>query len=281
MRLETLKKTNYTSKPRSRVKKSQIQTDKESHELDIKIEHNDSHSQNDMDLSDSEDIPEEDFTVIKALAMKKIFKCRECKQIFGSRFKLFNHRRTEHMTRGVCNICGRVVRSDNLKKHINLHSDGPCTCKECGKTFKNSESLRTHKFIHSENNYTCEICGKSFKLKSEHTRHLKKHEGRYSLYTVENEFILHVCLLDPDFRKVACSLCGKKVYELRKHMLTHTGEKPFTCERCNRGFSSRYALKIHSRQHTNEKPYICDHCGYASTQKVSLVTHLKSKHGIS
>ncbi|KAH1019946.1 hypothetical protein HUJ04_009691 [Dendroctonus ponderosae] len=64
----------------------------------------------------------------------------------------------------------------------------------------------------------------------------------------------------PDFRKVACSLCGKKVHELKKHMLTHTDQRPYSCENCQKGFTSRYALKIHKRQHTNERPYICSHC---------------------
>ncbi|XP_019753721.2 zinc finger protein 891 isoform X3 [Dendroctonus ponderosae] len=88
------------------------------------------------------------------------------------------------------------------------------------------------------------------------------------------------CRQYPDFRKVACSLCGKKVHELKKHMLTHTGQRPYSCENCQKGFTSRYALKIHKRQHTNERPYICNHCGNGFPQKVSLLTHLKSKHCI-
>ncbi|KAH1019945.1 hypothetical protein HUJ04_009689 [Dendroctonus ponderosae] len=68
------------------------------------------------------------------------------------------------------------------------------------------------------------------------------------------------CRSYPDFRKVACLLCGKKVHELKKHMLTHTDQRPYSCENCQKGFTSRYALKIHKRQHTNERPYICSHC---------------------
>ncbi|ENN78501.1 hypothetical protein YQE_05032, partial [Dendroctonus ponderosae] len=43
-------------------------------------------------------------------------------------------------------------------------------------------------------------------------------------------------------------------------MLTHTDQRPYSCENCQKGFTSRYALKIHKRQHTNERPYICSHC---------------------
>lgn len=258
-RLDTLKKTSYTSKPRSRIKHFELDNDNAS---DIYIEiKSEPELQNNIDFSDCENSPEEDFNVRKAIALKKMFKCRHCKKIFTSRYKLHNHKRTKHTSPGICNICGSIVRADNLRKHIKMHSEGPCTCKECGKTFKNSESLRSHKFLHNEQAYTCEICGKLFKMKSEHTRHLKKHK-------------------DPDFRKVTCSLCGKKVHELKRHMLTHTGERPYGCSYCDKGFSSPYALKVHTRQHTNEKPYICEYCSNSFSQKVSLVTHLKSKHGI-
>lgn len=77
-----------------------------------------------------------------------------------------------------------------------------------------------------------------------------------------------------------CSLCGKKVREIKKHILSHTGECPYKCTFCDKGFKSTYALKIHTRQHTNEKPFICEYCSMSFYQKTSLLTHLKSKHEI-
>ncbi|XP_060530495.1 zinc finger protein 85-like [Cylas formicarius] len=254
-RLETLKRTNYTSKPRSKVELDEFISGQA--ECDnIKNEISDTES-----ITKTEDIQETDETLRRALAIKKIHRCKDCKQMFNSKLKLNNHRRTEHTAPGVCNICGTMVRADNLKKHIKLHSEVPMACDECGKTFKNSESLRSHKLIHKGLAFTCEICGKTFKLKAEHGRHLKSH-------------------IDPEARKVACSLCGKKVHELKRHMLSHTGERPYICKYCNKGFSSPYALKVHTRQHTNEKPYICEYCSLGFPQKVSLATHLKSKHGV-
>lgn len=129
------------------------------------------------EFKEEKDIPEEKFDVMKDLKCK-LFQCSECKEWFDSKLKLNNHKRSKHSLPGVCNICGTVVRSDNLSKHLRVHSDNPVKCKECGRLFKNSESLRTHRFVHSNRSYTCHICGRVFKLKGEHTRHLKIHSGK-------------------------------------------------------------------------------------------------------
>lgn len=126
------------------------------------------------EFEEEKDIPEEKFDVIKC----KLLQCSECKESFDSKLKLNNHKRSKHYLPGVCNICGTVVRSDNLSKHLKVHSDNPVKCKVCNRLFKNSESLRTHKFLHSNNSYTCHICGREFRLKGEHTRHLKIHSGK-------------------------------------------------------------------------------------------------------
>lgn len=118
-------------------------------------------------------------TVKEAIAVMKMCKCSVCDKTFSSRFKLYNHKRTEHMKPGVCNVCGMIVRSDNLKRHVQLHLETPIECKHCSKVFKNSESLRGHMLIHRGIIFTCEICEKNFKVKAEYKRHLKTHTGQY------------------------------------------------------------------------------------------------------
>lgn len=75
----------------------------------------------------------------------------------------------------------------------------------------------------------CLVCGKTFKNK--HT--LKQHT------TIHQD------------RKFACEYCTKKFhnkYGYERHLRIHTGEKPYVCSVCSRGFTDKSHLLKHSRQ---------------------------------
>ncbi|NXG50756.1 ZN740 protein, partial [Psilopogon haemacephalus] len=57
-----------------------------------------------------------------------------------------------------------------------------------------------------------------------------------------------------------CFGAFRSSYHLKRHILIHTGEKPFECDVCDMRFIQKYHLERHKRVHSGEKPYQCERC---------------------
>jgi KRAB domain-containing zinc finger protein len=65
---------------------------------------------------------------------------------------------------------------------------------------------------------------------------------------------------------------------LMTHKTTHTGDKPYECDVCNKRFTRLGSLRTHKRVRTACKPYECDVCKSRFSQSSTLVTHKTQMH---
>ncbi|CAL4115975.1 unnamed protein product, partial [Meganyctiphanes norvegica] len=83
-------------------------------------------------------------------------------------------------------------------------------------------------------------------------------------------------------RPYQCSVCDKLFLcnsYLKKHMRTHTGERLYKCAYCDKSFTTNTILKDHMRSHSGEKPYQCSQCDKAFKENRHLINHMNTHSG--
>lgn len=172
-------------------------------------------------------------------------------------------------------------------------------CDSCQRSFAKIETLDRHiKMAHTvipreelanlssqvnrvdeEKQISCTYCPQIFKRRNNYIRHLTtNHSNEVGQLTEEDQNLIKT---KHNYKRGNCPYCGKNFTQasLIVHIRRHTGENPYQCDQCDKGFPRRQDLVVHQRKHTGEKPHMCTICGKSFSRANKLARHMRVHTG--
>ncbi|KAL3229482.1 hypothetical protein MRX96_023575 [Rhipicephalus microplus] len=73
-----------------------------------------------------------------------------------------------------------------------------------------------------------------------------------------------------------CMYTAPDIYRIKRHQVTHTGERRYYCPICQARFTAKQSVKTHMRRHTGERPFACSRCPARFSRSQRLASHLQT-----
>ena len=204
--------------------------------------------------------------------LEEQFLCRYCdKPLYSARsLQIHEDRHTENL-KFLCNYCDKTFPSLNsLTRHEQTHSGGKdYLCPFCEFGFEEKDSLVNHiTKMHSIQLTSSDLqttedrkpflsnmeTVKSSQIKPVITQQIRN----FPVTSSKSENYVSTTTRSEGSKEARfqCGYCDKSFAtpsKVKRHILTHTGEKPFVCQFCQRGFSQKVHMMEHiSKHHADE-----------------------------
>ncbi|CAH0564685.1 unnamed protein product [Brassicogethes aeneus] len=134
-------------------------------------------------------------------------------------------------------------------------------CTTCKMNFINNVQLNIHNMVHQKCDkfFCCDICKRKIQNKYKFEEHIQK----------------HMCL-----KPFVCGHCNERFSsskDTKIHMQTHTN-RPFSCNLCEKCFTSKGSLMAHKIMHMPSNKFKCKFCRIDFPSKLSLQLHVSKFH---